>query len=116
MAENKEQGTCLEQGSSPNESILFVLAYLPLFELLTMARVCKSLRDAVNDDLLPWLKIVADRPLNWRISDDILMEVTSRANGKLQFLALINCVKITDDGLLRVIAQNPHITKVFKFS
>ncbi|GFP83547.1 F-box protein skip28 [Phtheirospermum japonicum] len=105
MADDKE-------GSSPNEAIFFVLAYLPVFELLAMAQVCKSLRDAINNDILPWLKIVVDRPLNWRISDEILVKIASKAKGRLQVLALINCVKITDDALLSVIAQNPHITKL----
>ncbi|KAI3453156.1 hypothetical protein Pfo_009819 [Paulownia fortunei] len=112
MAEDKEQDTCIEQGSSPNEAIFFVLAYLPLFELLAMTIVCKSLRDAINNDILPWLKIIVDPPLNWRLSDEILMEVASKAKGRIQVLALINCVKITDDGLLRVIAQNPRISKL----
>ncbi|XP_012845967.1 PREDICTED: F-box protein SKIP28-like [Erythranthe guttata] len=59
MAEKKEEETRLLQGSSsPNEAIFFVLAYLPLFELLRVSRVCKSLRDAVNDDVLLWMKIV----------------------------------------------------------
>ncbi|KAK6122406.1 hypothetical protein DH2020_043848 [Rehmannia glutinosa] len=40
------------------------------------------------------------------------MKVASKAKGRLQVLALINCVKITDDGLLRVVALNPHITKL----
>ncbi|KAL8053016.1 hypothetical protein ABFX02_05G043900 [Erythranthe guttata] len=115
MAEKKEEDSCLLlKGSSswPNEAIFFVLAYLPLFELLTITRVCKSLRDAVNDDVLLWLKIVVERPLSWRISDNILIHVASRAKGRLQFLALINCVNITDHGLLRLVSQNPHITKL----
>ncbi|KAL8531898.1 hypothetical protein ACS0TY_008487 [Phlomoides rotata] len=107
MEEEKE-----EQGSTPHDAIFFVLAYLPLFELFTAARVCRSLRDAVNSDILLWLKIIVDRPLNRRLSDDTLMEVTSKARGRLQALVLINCVNITDDGLSTVIAQNPHITKL----
>ncbi|KAK4400079.1 F-box protein SKIP28 [Sesamum angolense] len=101
-----------EEYSAPNEALSFVLAYLPLFELLSMTRVCKSLREAINNDILPWLKLVVDRPINCRLSDDILMEVASKAEARLQVLVLINCVKITDDGLLRVIAQNPHISKL----
>ncbi|KAL0372740.1 UNVERIFIED_CONTAM: F-box protein SKIP28 [Sesamum calycinum] len=100
-----------EEYSAPNEALFFVLAYLPLFELLSMTRVCKSLREAINNDILPWLKLVVDRPINCILSDDILMEVASKAEARLQVLVLINCVKITDDGLLRVIAQNPHISK-----
>ncbi|CAA0841404.1 F-box protein SKIP28 [Striga hermonthica] len=112
MEDDKREETHLEQGSPPNEAIFFVLAYLPLFELLAMARVCKSLRDAINDDILPWLKLVVGPPLNWRLSDEILTKITSKAEGRLRVLALINCVKITDDGLLRVVAQNSHISKI----
>ncbi|PIN13495.1 hypothetical protein CDL12_13880 [Handroanthus impetiginosus] len=112
MAEDKEEQTSLEQRASPHVAIFFVLPYLPLFELLSMTRVCKSLRDAINNDILPWLKIFVDRPLSSRLSDDILAEVASRAKGRLQVLALNHCVKITDDGLLRVIEQNPNITKL----
>ncbi|KAL3644721.1 hypothetical protein CASFOL_009901 [Castilleja foliolosa] len=106
MADDKEEG------SSPNEAIFFVLSYLPVFELLAMSQICKSLRYAINNDILPWLKIVVDRPINWRITDEILVKIASKAKGRLQTLALINCVRITDDGLLSVVAQNPHITKL----
>ncbi|GER29799.1 F-box protein SKIP28 [Striga asiatica] len=112
MEDDKEDKTRLQEGSPPNEAIFFVLAYLPLFELLAMARVCKSLRDAINNDILPWLKLIVGPPLNWRLSDEILTKITSKAEGRLRVLALINCVKITDDGLLRVVAQNPHISKL----
>ncbi|XP_051148413.1 F-box protein SKIP28 [Andrographis paniculata] len=98
--------------SPPNEALFFVLPYLPLFELLAMSQVCKSLRYAVATDLLPWLEIVVCWPLNLRISDDILAGIASRAGGKLKTLALIGCTRITDDGLLRVVAQNPSITKL----
>lgn len=101
-----------EQESSPNEAIFFVLAYLPLFELLSMTRVCTSLRDAVNNDTLPWLKLLVDRPLSRRLSDDRLLQVASKAQGRLQHLLLINCLNITDDGLYRVIAHNPRINKL----
>ena len=103
------------EGSSPNEAMFFALSYLPLFELLTMARVCTSFRDAIKNDTLPWLKIVVDRPLNRRLSDDRLLEVASVAKGRLQALVLINCLNITDNGLLTVIHHNPSITKVYIF-
>ncbi|XP_019260469.1 PREDICTED: F-box protein SKIP28-like [Nicotiana attenuata] len=50
------------------------------------------------------------QPLNTRLSDDFL---TSKANSRLTILALINCFKITDDGLLQIIASNPHISKLY---
>ncbi|KAK4484143.1 hypothetical protein RD792_011363 [Penstemon davidsonii] len=108
MEENKEHNNCLD----PHESLFFVLSYLPLFDLLCMSRVCKSMRNVINCDILPWLEIKVDRPLSSIITDDVLMKVVSKAKGKLRVLALINCVQITDDGLLRIIAQNPNICKL----
>ncbi|KAI7993386.1 F-box protein SKIP28 [Camellia lanceoleosa] len=96
----------------PHEALFLALSYLPLFELLAMSGVCKSLRDAVNNDILPWLNITVKQPLNSRLSDHILMRIASKANGRLRTLALINCVMITDDGLQQVIENNPHITKL----
>ncbi|XP_015895422.3 F-box protein SKIP28 isoform X2 [Ziziphus jujuba] len=97
----------------PHEALFLVLAYLPLFELLSMNKVCMSLRDAVKNDVLPWLNIVVQRPLNYRLTDEILMEITAKANGKLTTLALINCVKITDDALQRIVERNPLIDKLY---
>lgn len=101
-----------EEPEQPHEALFFVLAYLPVYELLSISEACISLRDAVKNDVLPWLKILVQRPLNYRLSDEILMELTSMANGKLRTLALVNCVKITDDGLQRVVERNPLIDKV----
>lgn len=101
-----------EEPRPPHEALFLALAYLPLFELLAMSVVCLSLRDAVNKDILPWLNIIVDRPLNRRLSDEILMKITSKANGRLTTLALINCVRITNAGLQRVIEKNPFIKKV----
>lgn len=100
------------EAGSPHEALFLVLAYLPLFELLAMSEVCMSLRDAVEKDVLPWLNIIVERPLNLRLSDEILMKVASKANGRLRTLALINCAWISDDGLQRVIDKNPLINEV----
>lgn len=97
----------------PHESVYLVLPYLPLFELLAMAQVCRSFKDALNNDVLPWLNIVVDEKLRKsRVSDKILMKITSKAMGRLRTLILINCVRITDDGLQNVIAKNPYINKL----
>ncbi|KAJ4823528.1 hypothetical protein Tsubulata_034050 [Turnera subulata] len=96
----------------PQEALFLVLAYLPVVELLAMSEVCTSLRDAVNNDILLWLDIIIDRPINWRLSDEILMKITSKANGRLRSLVLINCVKITDEGLQRVVERNHLISKL----
>lgn len=97
----------------PHEAMFLILSHLPLFELLSMSLVCKSFKDALDDDILLWLNIFVDKPLNFRVSDHILMEITSKANGRLKSLALIDCLRITDTGLQAVIANNPLINKVY---
>ncbi|OIW21847.1 hypothetical protein TanjilG_13108 [Lupinus angustifolius] len=101
------------QPESPHEALFLVLSYLNVYELLVMSQVCISLRDAVSNDVLPWLNLVVERPINYRLSDEILMKITSKANGRLKTLALINCVHITDQGLQRVIEQNKLISKLY---
>ncbi|CAK7326783.1 unnamed protein product [Dovyalis caffra] len=96
----------------PHDALFLVLAYLDVFELLVMNEVCMPLTDAVNKDVLPWRDIIIERPLNSRLSDEILVQITSKAHGKLRTLALINCFKITDDGLQTVIEKNPLISKL----
>ncbi|KAI4357587.1 hypothetical protein L6164_001525 [Bauhinia variegata] len=103
----------VEETGPPHESLFLVLAYLPVYELLTVSQVCKSLRDAVNKDILPWLNLILDKPLNSRLTDEILVGIASKAKGRLQTLALINCAKITDHGFLRVIEENLLIDKLF---
>ncbi|XP_057978165.1 F-box protein SKIP28 [Malania oleifera] len=103
--ENNTEGT-------PHEALFFVLGYLPVIELLVMSQVCRSLRDAVNNDVLVWLNVTVDRSLGLRLSDNILRKITSKANGLLRTLALVNCVKITNDGLLQVVHQNPLINRL----
>lgn len=97
----------------PHEALFLVLPYLPVRELLSMSEVCVSLRDAINKDVLPWLNFIVQTPLNSRLSDDVLIRLASTANGGLRTLALINCIKITDYGLLQVIQENPFINKVW---
>ncbi|CAA3024903.1 F-box SKIP28 [Olea europaea subsp. europaea] len=104
--------TCSESGP-PHEALFFVLAFLPVFELVSMSQVCKSLRDAIKNDILPWLNVIVEPPLNKRLSDEVLMKITSKANGRLRFLDLKNCVRITDDGLLKVVEENPFISKLY---
>ncbi|KAH7570914.1 hypothetical protein JRO89_XS05G0221800 [Xanthoceras sorbifolium] len=101
-----------EVEQQPHEALFLVLAYLPLYELLVMSEVCMALREAVSKDVLPWLNIIVQKPLSSRVSDEILMKITSKSNGRLTTLALIRCVQITDDGLRRVIQKNPFIDKL----
>ncbi|XP_043699138.1 F-box protein SKIP28-like [Telopea speciosissima] len=97
----------------PHEVLFLVLAYLQLRERLLMMGVCKSLRDAVNNDLLLWLDIVVEPPLSYRLSNDALLKITSKAHGRLRTLFLSSCGEITDDGLQRVIVRNPRINKLY---
>jgi len=96
----------------PHEALLLVLPYLSLSGLIAVGEVCTSLRDALRDDVLPWLELIVDDPLSRRMCDEILIKVTSKANGKLRTLGLFNCTKITDGGLQTVIERNPLINKV----
>ncbi|KAL1327819.1 hypothetical protein HN51_037814 [Arachis hypogaea] len=102
----------MDQESSPHEAMFLVLGYLPVYELLLMSQVCRSLRDALNNDVLPWLNILVQRPLSSRLSDHTLINITSKANGGLKTLSLINCIHITNHGLQTLVRQNPHITKL----
>ncbi|KAK7358255.1 hypothetical protein VNO77_00181 [Canavalia gladiata] len=101
-----------DEAGPPHEAVFLVLAYLPVYEVVVMSQVCKSLRDAVNIDILPWLNVIVERPLNSRLNNQILMKITSKANSRLKTLALINCTHITNDGLQRVVEQNPLINKL----
>ncbi|GAB4828738.1 hypothetical protein Ancab_018406 [Ancistrocladus abbreviatus] len=100
------------EAGAPHEALFLVLSYLPLYELLSTSQVCKSLRYAINNDVLPWLQLIAEKPLNFRLSDATLIKYTSRAKGRLTSLSLINCPKVTDDGLLWVVTSNPLISKL----
>lgn len=87
------------------------LRYLGLSDLLVLERVCKSLHSTVRDPQM-WTSIHIDQPLNERITDDILLELTNRAQGLLQCLSLVECTRITDDGLRRVLEFNPKLSKL----
>lgn len=100
------------EAKPPHEGMFLVLTYLPVYEVVLMSQVCTSMRDAVNNDILPWLNVTVERPLNWRLNDEILFKVTSKANGNLKTLTLISCARVTDEGLQRVVEQNPLINKV----
>ncbi|KAL3347161.1 hypothetical protein AABB24_021040 [Solanum stoloniferum] len=101
------------QLSPPHEAMFLILPYLPLFELLSMSQVCKSFRDALKHDILPWLNIIVEKPINTRFSDEFFVKIMSKAKGRLNVVALKNCFKIRDEGLLQVIASNPFINKLY---
>ncbi|XP_010527794.1 PREDICTED: F-box protein SKIP28 [Tarenaya hassleriana] len=100
-----------EQWRSVLEVLQIVLQYLPsVYEVLSMSRLCQSLRNSIRHETALWANIVVDAPLSPRLSDEILSDITSRAAGKLTTLILRQCPRITDEGLRRVVDANPLIT------
>lgn len=93
-------------------ALSFALSYLGVRDLLSVERVCKSLRSTVQNDPLLWKGIYIDHTLNDRITDDILYKLTSRAQGNLQCLSLVECQRVTDDGLKRILECNMRLTKL----
>ncbi|XVF57867.1 hypothetical protein PTKIN_Ptkin07bG0017100 [Pterospermum kingtungense] len=105
-------GVCCNGNGAPNDALFFTLGYLGVKDLLAVERVCRSLRDAVRGDTLLWRTINVEHSLSKRITDDSLLKLTSRAQGTLECLSLVGCVKITDDGLKGVLESNPRLTKL----
>lgn len=105
--------SCNVVGGDPHEAFVLALSYLRTKDLFSVERVCRSLYSTIHNDSLLWRRIHIDQPLNERITDDILVQLASRAEGNLQCLALINCPRITDDGLKHVLETNPKLTKLF---
>ncbi|XP_011098822.1 F-box protein SKIP14 [Sesamum indicum] len=99
-------------GGAPADALFFALGYLGVMDLLSVERVCKPLRDAVQNDPLLWRNIHIDLPLNDKITDDDLLRLTNRAQGTLASLNLVKCFKITNAGLKRVLQSNPGMTKL----
>ncbi|KAI6686035.1 hypothetical protein NL676_031948 [Syzygium grande] len=110
--EDETIGEPTEPGQ-PHEALFLVLPYLSLSGLIAVGEVCTSLRDAARDDVLLWLELVVDDPLSRRLHDENLIEIASKANGKLRTVGLFNCTKITDGGLQSVTEKNPLITKLY---
>ncbi|XP_022895072.1 F-box protein SKIP14-like [Olea europaea var. sylvestris] len=97
---------------APPDALFFALGYLGVRDLLSVESVCKSLRDAIQNDPLLWREIRIDYPLNVKITDDALVRLTDRAQGSLHSLNLVNCFKIKDSGLKRVLEKHPRLTKL----
>uniref|UniRef100_A0A803PH79 F-box protein SKIP14 n=1 Tax=Cannabis sativa TaxID=3483 RepID=A0A803PH79_CANSA len=95
-----------------HSALHFALGYLGLRDLLVVERVCKTLLSTVRSDTLLWKSIHIDQPLNEKITDDVLLQLTNRAQGNLKSLSLVECPRITDDGLRRVIESNPKLSKL----
>ncbi|XVF43795.1 hypothetical protein PTKIN_Ptkin02bG0069300 [Pterospermum kingtungense] len=101
-----------EPEGGPHEGLILALGYLGVRDLLVVENVCSSLRSIVQNDPLLWRNIHIDQPLNEKITDDVIFQITSRAQGSLQCLSLVDCQRITDEGLKRVIENNPKLIKL----
>ncbi|WCJ42301.1 F-box protein SKIP14 [Euphorbia peplus] len=102
----------VQEGGDPHDGMFYALSYLGVHGLLTVERVCKSLRDAVRGDPLLWRSIHVDHPLSLKLTDEALFKLTTRAQGTLQSLSLVECIKITNNGLKQVFDSNPSLTKL----
>ncbi|KAK9052362.1 hypothetical protein SSX86_028991 [Deinandra increscens subsp. villosa] len=113
----EKHGDCDGDGNgddvgAPHDALFLALGHLGIRDLLSVERVCKSFRDGVREDPLLWRNINIDRPVGESFNDDSLLRITSRANGSLQSLSLVNCLKITDMGLKNVFQQNLGLMKL----
>ncbi|KAF7813637.1 F-box protein SKIP14 [Senna tora] len=105
-------GNHLEDKLTSHPDLSVALGYLGVRDLLAVETVCKSLHSTVRGDPFLWTKIHIEQPLNEKLTDDLLVELTNRAQGHLQCLSLVECTRITDDGLKRVLEINPKLTKL----
>ncbi|XP_028771311.1 F-box protein SKIP14-like [Neltuma alba] len=102
-----------EGGELAHHSALgYALSYLGVRDLLAVESVCKSLNSVVRGDPLLWKSIHIDQPISEKITDDLLLQLTKRAQGNLQCLSLVECTRITDDALKQVLDSNPNLTKL----
>uniref|UniRef100_A0A1J3H7R8 F-box protein SKIP14 n=1 Tax=Noccaea caerulescens TaxID=107243 RepID=A0A1J3H7R8_NOCCA len=90
----------------------FCLYHLGVKDLLSVSMVCKSLHTTVCDDSLLWKHIHICQPLSEKITDEALLHMTERAQGTMQCLRLVDCSRITDDCLKRVLEHNPQVVKL----
>ncbi|XP_042048653.1 F-box protein SKIP14-like [Salvia splendens] len=112
MGSGREVEGASEFEGAPHEAFNYVLSYLGVKDLLSIERSCSYLSSVVRGDPLFWRTIHIDQPLNERITDDVLMQLAGRAQGKLESLSLVECPKITNDGLRRVLEENRRLTKL----
>ncbi|TYH49061.1 hypothetical protein ES332_D10G111200v1 [Gossypium tomentosum] len=86
---------------TPHEAFILALGYLGVRDLFLIE----------NNDPLLWRDIHINPPLNEKITDDVLLQITGRGQGSLQCLSLVDCQRITDEGLKRVVENNPKLVK-----
>jgi hypothetical protein len=94
------------------EGLVYTLPYVGVQELLVLERVSKSLWDAIRSDVLLWQRVRVDEPLSTRLTDTGLLKLVERAQGRLQSLSLIQCKKVSDEAIERVLVTNPTLLKV----
>ncbi|TYG49634.1 hypothetical protein ES288_D10G109800v1 [Gossypium darwinii] len=74
-------------------------------------RLIRKMKNFRTNDPLLWRDIHINPPLNEKITDDVLLQITGRGQGSLQCLSLVDCQRITDEGLKRVVENNPKLIK-----
>lgn len=112
--DNCKEEICVDsdEGVAAHDALHFALRFLGVQDLLAVERVSRSLRDAVRSDNLLWRSIRIDHPLSEKITDEALLKLTDKADGKLECLSLVKCSRITDIGLNSVLERNLRLTKV----
>ncbi|BBN11054.1 hypothetical protein MPTK1_5g08660 [Marchantia polymorpha subsp. ruderalis] len=113
LQERQEEEAALytEHSDGPPDGFLSILPYADLKSLLTLERVSKQMRIAVND-VLVWRKLEVEPPLNRALTDDILMTLVKRAGGLLKSMRLVTCLGITDEGLANALSLCPQLEKL----
>lgn len=101
-----------EDGGAPHGGLLFALGHMGVRNLLVLESVCRSLQSQIRGDPFLWTTIHIEQPLNEKLTDDILLHLTNKAQGNLKCLSLVECPRITDDCLRRVLESNPKLTKL----
>ncbi|CAF2090359.1 hypothetical protein HID58_023920 [Brassica napus] len=112
----ESSGRCTDDGGE-NANVVhpafgFCLYHLGVKDLLSVSMVCKSLNTTVCDDSLLWRHIHISQPLNEKITDEALLQLTERAQGTMQCLRLVDCSRITEDCLKQVLERNPQVVKL----
>ncbi|XP_009129572.1 F-box protein SKIP14 [Brassica rapa] len=100
------------ENANVHPALGFCLYHLGVKDLLSVSMVCKSLHSTVCDDSLLWKHIHISQPLNEKINDEALLRLTERAHGTMQCLRIVDCSKITEDCLRKVLERNPQVVKL----
>lgn len=111
--DSKEVGDGSSQTDTTHEALFYVLPYLGLRELLTLETLSRRLRDLIRGDPLSWQQLLVDAPSNKNFTNVELVKLTSRAQGRLQSLSLVKCLKISEEVVEAVLVANPLVHKVF---